>query len=140
VAVAVFSATLAGCTSYTGSPAHQVQEWAAGAGVVVNDAQLASDVTLLRKSVAARAPSAMTTNCAGLSYDSGTAYDNLPTPDSAITNELNIAYTDFLDAGNACAAASSVTSARVRAALVEIASGLDHLERAGALLKRDGVS
>ena len=41
----------------------------------------------------------VTSNCAGLVFDAGTAYGNLPTPDNTLTNELNVAYEDFASAG-----------------------------------------
>ena len=72
-------------------------------------------------------------------YDAGTAYGNLPTPDNTLTNELNIAYEDFANAGSSCSSASSVHSHTVTSALRVIAAGLVSLDQATRLLAADGV-
>jgi len=130
---------LAGCTSYTGSKAHQVSEWASIATVVSNDQLVVQDIAAIRRSVQVNALKDVTSNCAGLVFDSGTAYGNLPTPDNTLTNELNVAYVDFTSGGSSCAAVSSIHSAKFAAALRTIAAGMTALDKATRLLAADGV-
>ena len=130
---------LAGCTSYTGSKAHQVSEWASIATASSNDQLVVQDISAIRRSVRANLLKDVTSNCAGLVFDAGTAYGNLPTPDNTLTNELNVAYVDFSSAGSSCAAAHSVHSHQVAAALRTIAVGVVSLDKATRLLAADGV-
>ncbi len=130
---------LAGCTSYTGSKAHQVSEWASIAMVSSNDELVVQDISAIRRSIKASLIKDVTSNCSGLVIDSGTAYGNLPTPDNTLTNELNVAYEDFASAGSTCSAAHSVHSHQVAAALRRIDMGVVSLERATRVLAGDGV-
>jgi len=72
-------------------------------------------------------------------FDTGTAYGNLPTPDNTLTNELNVAYQDFANAGSSCAAARSLRSSRMTRALETIKGGLVSLDAATRRLAADGV-
>lgn len=130
---------LAGCTSYTGSKANQVRQWASIALVSSNDKLIVQDIAAIKASLRARQFKDVTSNCSGLVFDTGTAYGNLPTPDNTLTNELNIAYEDFASAGSSCAAAASLHSRRVTAALATIAVGVVSLDEATRLLAADGV-
>lgn len=132
-------AVLGGCTSYTGSPAHQVAEWASIADVSANDQLVLQDVAAIRLSVRKDLLKDVTSNCSGLVFDAGTADGNLPTPDNSLTNQLNAAYQDFVSGGSSCAAASSVHSGRVVSALKTIAAGVVILEAAERRLAADGV-
>ncbi len=130
---------LAGCTSYTGTRANQVREWASIALVASNDKLIVQDITAVKASLRARQLKDVTSNCSGLVFDTGTAYGNLPTPDITLTNELNVAYEDFASAGSSCAAAASLHSSRIAGALATIALGAVSLDRATRLLAADGV-
>lgn len=133
------SGLLGACTSYTGTPAHQVVEWASIATVTSNNQLVVQDIAAIRLSIKKDLIKDVTSNCAGLVFDSGTAYDNLPTPDNTLTDELNVAYVDFTNAGTSCAAATSVHSRRVTAALRTIAAGVVALDRANRRLAAEGV-
>jgi hypothetical protein len=130
---------LGGCTSYSGTTANQVRQWAAQSDVTYNNSILVQDVDHLQRSIAARDLKKITTNCDGLAYDTGTAYGNLPTPDNTLTNELNDAYQRFFAAGNGCSQAGSVDSPRVGRALRDSSKGLRLLAIATRHLDRDGV-
>lgn len=130
---------LGGCTSYTGSPAHQVAEWASIAGVSANDQLVVQDIAALRLSVRKDLLKDVTSNCSGLVFDAGTADGNLPTPNNSLTNQLNAAYQDFVSGGSSCAAARSVHSGQVVAALRTIAAGAVILDEAERRLASDGV-
>ena len=141
VAATVLTASLAaaGCTSYTGSPANQIREWAQQADVTANDAQLVADLGDFRRSVARGQLGEVTTNCAGLATDAGTADGNLPTPDNALTNQLNDAYEQFFNAGNDCAQATIMGSSRIVRANQRLTRGLAELRTAERKLRQAGV-
>jgi len=130
---------LSGCASYTGSHAHQVSEWASTASVVANDQLVTQDIAAIRLSVQKDLIKDVTSNCSGLVFDAGTGYGNLPTPDNTLTNELNVAYEDFANAGSSCAAARSVHSHVVVSALRTIETGVVALDKAARRLASDGV-
>jgi hypothetical protein len=130
---------LAGCVSGPTSLAQQVSQWASGATVSANDGFVVQDVAAIRRSAKRGLLKDFTSNCAGLVYDSGTAYGNLPTPDNTLTNELNVAYEDFAAGGNACAAVHSLHSLAVARAMRKIAEGVVALDRATRRLAADGV-
>jgi hypothetical protein len=139
VTVLLAIGALAGCTSYTGSKANQVREWASIASVSANDDLVRQDITAIKSSLEAGRLKDVTSNCSGLVFDTGTAYGNLPTPDNTLTNELNVAYQDFASAGSSCAAARSLGSDRISRALATIDVGVFSLDKASRLLAADGV-
>ncbi|MGP8221702.1 MAG: hypothetical protein ACLQQM_01600, partial [Acidimicrobiales bacterium] len=98
VAVVLALGPLLGCTSYTGSKANQVRQWASIALVTSNDNLVVQDIVAIKRSLRAKKFLDVTSNCSGLVFDTGTAYGNLPTPDNTLTNELNVAYEDFASA------------------------------------------
>jgi len=130
---------LSGCTSYTGSKANQVRQWASIALVTSNDNLVVQDIAAIKRSLRAKKFLDVTSNCSGLVFDTGTAYGNLPTPDNTLTNELNVAYEDFAAGGNSCAQAQSLHSRRVAAAMRKIAQGVVALDQATRRLAADGV-
>ena len=131
--------TLEGCTGYSGSKAHQVAQWASQYSVISNDQNVLADVRAIKLSLAADKLKDVTSNCAGLVFDAGTAYQNLPTPDNTLTNELSAAYQDFASAGSSCAAVGSLRSKKIPAALALISRGLVSLARATRRLGGEGV-
>lgn len=140
VVVAVLLAVvLAGCTSYTGSKANQVRQWASISSVSANDKLVVQDIAAIKRSLRVRQLKDVTSNCSGLVFDTGTAYGNLPAPDNTLTNELNVAYEHFANAGSSCAALDSLRSSRMKTALVSIAAGVVALDKATRLLAADGV-
>ncbi len=138
-AVLLVLGALAGCTSYTGSKANQVREWASIASVSSNDELIVQDVSAIKLSLRARRLKDVTSNCSGLVFDTGTAYGNLPAPDNTLTDELNVAYEDLAAAGSSCAWARRLGSHRITAALATIDAGLVSLDKAGRLLASDGA-
>jgi hypothetical protein len=130
---------LAGCTGYTGSKANQVRQWASTTSVSANDRLVSQDITAIRASLRAGRLKDVTSNCSGLVFDTGTAYGNLPTPDNTLTDELNVAYEDFANAGSSCAAVRNLRSGRMKRALAIIGAGLVSLDAATRRLAADGV-
>ena len=139
VTVLLALGSLAGCTSYTGSKANQVRQWASLSSVSANDALVTADIAAIKKSFSEGKLKYVTSNCSGLVFDTGTAYGNLPTPDNTLTNELNVAYQDFVSAGSACAAVHELGSSRMTKALETIEVGLVSLDEASHRLAADGV-
>ena len=134
------SVVVAGCgTGYSGTKANQVAQWASQYSVVSNDQLVVDDASAIKASVSAGKLKDVTSNCAGLAVDAGTAYGNLPTPEVTLTDELNTAYEDFAAAGGQCAAATSLGSGKLTAALRTIAAGLVSLKAATRLLAAEGV-
>jgi len=129
----------AGCTGYSGTKANQVSQWASQYAVIANDQLVVNDVVAIRASVRAAQLKDVTSNCAGLAVDTGTAYGNLPTPDTTLTAELNVAYEGFASAAGDCAAAGSLSSSKITAALTKVKTALVSLERATRLLASEGV-
>jgi hypothetical protein len=129
----------AGCTGYSGSVSHQVTQWASQYSVISNDSTVIADVSAIRRSLKAGRLKDVTSNCAGLVDDAGTAYGNLPTPDNTLTNELNTAYQDFANAGGNCATLKALHGAKLSAALRTISAGVAALARARQQLASDGV-
>jgi hypothetical protein len=139
VTVLLVLGLLAGCTGYTGSKANQVRQWASTTSVSANDGLVRQDIAAIKASLRAGQLKDVTSNCSGLVFDTGTAYGNLPTPDNTLTNELNVAYQDFANAGSSCAAARSLRSSRMTRALETIKGGLVSLDAATRRLAADGV-
>jgi len=133
------ASSTAGCTGYSGPVANQVGQWASQYSVVSNDRTVVSDIDAIKLSLQAGRLKDLTSNCAGLVDDAGTAYGNLPTPDNTLTNELSTAYQDFANAGSSCATARSIDSGTITRALGTISRGLVALARADRRLARDGV-
>jgi hypothetical protein len=131
--------TVAGCTSNAGTMATQVSDWASGATVISNDQLVVQDIAALQRSVKEGLIRYVTTNCAGLVTDAGTAYGNLPAPDNTLTDELNVAYEDFANAGSRCATAQNVHSRKVTGALRTISEGVVSLDAATRRLASYGV-
>jgi hypothetical protein len=96
---------LAGCAGQeqSGSPAHQVATWVAGAGAGSSigsvDADLRNvDVILQRHDPAGEVRSV----CAILASDAANGNGNLPSPDQTLSLDLSKAYATAYDAGNDC--------------------------------------
>ena len=113
----------AGCSNTGGSTRVQVGAWASGASYDSANSQIDSDLSYLAKAQRSAAFKAFQVNCEGFSGDVETLYETLPTPDTALTNELNAAFTSWFNAAATCAKASSVRSDAYRDAVSEIASG-----------------
>jgi len=130
---------LAGCSSYSGTRSEKVRQWADQNTFVANHDQLVSDIGSLRKAVATGQAKIVRTVCGGFAYDVGTAYDTLPTPDQALTSDLNDADTVFLAAATTCGAVDSVHSAAMTRANREIEEGMGDLKKAQQVLASLGV-
>lgn len=129
-AVVTSALVLAGCSGYTGNHAHRVGEWASAASLSANDALIRADIAGIASGIARRELRATRTECDGLATDAGTAYGELPTPDRALTGDLNTAYLDDVAAAESCTAARSFASPRFARYRREIAAGVAALRAA----------
>jgi hypothetical protein len=94
---------LAGCTAQSGDPSKQVSTWMSqsGDGTLIGQVEVDSrNVDLALKDH--NTSSAVKTVCALLSTDALTGIGNLPSPDTALTNDLNSAFEDASAAGKDC--------------------------------------
>lgn len=136
----VLGVVLAGCAGYSGTPRQQVQEWASANSYKANERQVVSDADRLERAQRQGTVLQLRTVGEGLSSDTGTLYQTLPTPDQELTSELNRASQNFFHAGETCADAPSTHTARVVRAMAEVRSGLKELAAARQRFAHFGVS
>jgi hypothetical protein len=105
-ALAAAGVALAACSGGT------VADWARSTGAGGNDYQLVSDIAHLRSGILLHQLARLRVACEATSNDASTADGELPTPDHALTEELNTAYLDLYDGGVDCYEASSFSSAK----------------------------
>lgn len=121
------------CASAGGSPASRVTQWASAAGIQGLDQTIVSDMSDLLKARAEHKAVYVKTLCSVLYDDVEQAYVQLPSPDQALTNELNDAY---LDIGNG---ADAVDAGQTGKGYAEVAAGSASLTAATARLASYGV-
>ena len=110
--LAAGSALLAACAGQeqSGPPAARVATWVSGSGGGAAIGTLRVDAANVSGALARHDPSAaIKTVCALLTTDAETAIGNLPTPDTALTDDLNAAYEDAASAGDDCYSGSGGT-------------------------------
>jgi hypothetical protein len=106
----VLALAAAGCSNYTGGAAQRVKEWASGASWSSDDSQIVQDLTDLANGYRARALPQLRTACDYFATDAATLYNNLPAPDTRLSNELSSSLTGFDKAAQDCSTASSFNS------------------------------
>jgi hypothetical protein len=146
-AVALVAAlALAGCSNTSGSPSHQVQQWADSSGYTNASGStglgqfIAGDLAGLKAGLRARDLGALRTACAGFTQDADNLYSELPTPDETLTNEFALSLTEFSEAGADCYQASGFRAAKFLKYEKLLKSGTAEYDRALARLKSFGVS
>ncbi len=134
----------AGCSSgadMTGTMAHRVSAWAKAAGVSATDATIADDIARISRARHSRDLSGLKTECAVLGTDVQMANDELPAPDTTLTEDLSRAYTAYGDSSADCySGASSSDRGRLSRADAELARGNLYLARAKQRLGVFGAS
>lgn len=131
---------LAGCAPYSGTTAQKVQQWERHSSFVSDNDTLVDDVIRVREAVKIGTVKQVRTICGGFASNVGTAYTTLPTPDQALTDDLNAADILFVNAATSCSGVSSVSSPTMRRALAKLTSGLAQLGRAQRRLQSLGVT
>lgn len=135
IATGVVAFIASGSFGPGGTPAQQLSSWVESAGLGQTIGTLEADNRHVADVISGhKGTSAVHTVCAVLANDAQTANDQLPTPDTAVSQALARAYTFEYDAGEACyhAGASNgpllTQSARYRAeAASEISSALGRI-------------
>lgn len=135
----VATSLLAGCSGLTGSQAHRVAQWAAGAGAVAADGLVLADVRGVDAGIAAHLLTETHTACDGLASDAASAYGELPTPDAALTHLLSGAYLAYSRAAQDCSDARAPTAAAFASYRREVAVANRLLRRATSRLASFGV-
>jgi hypothetical protein len=92
---------LAACGGTPASLAQQVRSWAASTGFAAGTRELTGDLSRL-SDLPSDSPGARRTACDVLVTDALSANQQLPTPDSQLTNLLSQAYTSAATAGRDC--------------------------------------
>ena len=91
-----------------------MQSWAMQQNFVSSDALIKSDLVGIDAGIRLRDLSGLRTDCVGFSADIDQVYATLPTPDSTVTSELNIAFTKYWGPGTQmCYGADSFLSAKM---------------------------
>lgn len=138
--IGLAAVTLSACSPAGGSVTVQVSQWASQTGISGLDSTVAGDVHDIEGARRADKPLTVRTLCGVLEEDVGQAYDQLPSPDGAITTDLDSAYLALGQGANECysAAADGDTKA-LGSAYAEIESGSRHLSAGTARLAALGV-
>jgi hypothetical protein len=117
-----------------------VSSWATQSGIVGLDATVAADVHDFEGALAAGKQGTARTLCGVLEEDVGPAYDELPSPDQQLTNDLNGAYLTLGQGADDCyRALGGGNKALLTKSLGEIRSGSGLLAAADARLESFGV-
>ena len=104
-AVAIGSMALAGCAAQeqSGSLAHRVTSWVAGAGAGSSIGTVEVDIKNVNLAFRQSDPPGEIRSVCGLVVtDAGTANGNLPSPDQQLSDDLSAAYATAYDAGTDC--------------------------------------
>ena len=138
-AIGVAAIALSGCASH--APLRtQISDWAGTSGIVGLDQQVTADLSAITKARPVASPGTMQTLCLVLNDDAGAAYDELPSPDQQLTNELNAAYMELDRGATDCGQGESTADrALIGQAFSEIARGTADLRQASSLLASFGV-
>jgi hypothetical protein len=111
-----YFAAVAQLDAYLSGPtlSGRLQVWAANANYSADSEQISEDLTALQGDLKGRQLPALKTECGAFVIDVAALYDQLPTPDRAITGELDSSLGDFSSAARDCSDSSSFTSAKFK--------------------------
>ena len=129
LAAVIVAITAAGCTG-GGSPAAQLRSWQSGASYGSSQQLFVSDVHEIANGLSRGPLVAVKTACDGLGVDAANAYGELPTPDHALTEDLNGEYLDYTNAAQSCSTAPALRSSAVTRYRLLVAKAADELARA----------
>jgi hypothetical protein len=109
VALAGLALSASACASDADTPA-ALAAWASQATYGSNNALLRTDLEEIASGIAQDELVPTRTACDGLGTDAANAIGELPTPDNKLTNELNAAYSDLVNAAQSCSEAPAFAS------------------------------
>jgi len=114
LALCTLAFALSSCSSRPASLRSKMQSWATQQNFVSGDATIKSDLVGIDAGIGLRDLVGLRTDCVGFSADVDQIYATLPTPDSTVTSELNIAFTKYWGPGTQlCYGADSFSSAKM---------------------------
>lgn len=119
----------AACGASADTPA-ALSGWAAGAGYRSSLRLLRTDVEEIATGISKGALAATRTACDGLGSDAATAIGQLPTPDHALTRELNAYYSGLVNAAQACSEARALDSPAMARYRRRVAAAQEQLQAA----------
>jgi hypothetical protein len=130
VAVPLLLAACAGA-EMSGTPAHRISTWVAGAGAGPSIGAIEADNATIDRALAIHSPAGVIrTACALLSNDSSAGNSNLPTPDDQLTTALENAYQVEYSAGNNCYSGAGGNASLLRRSADERRQGAADLAQA----------
>ena len=119
--------------------AGKLQVWAANANYSADAEQISLDLTGLQNDLKGRQFPALRTECGGFGVDVQALYDQLPTPDQTISDELGSSLSSYGTASEDCSDSSSFTSAKFQAYERLMTSSGKTYQRAVGQLASHGV-
>lgn len=99
----------------------RLRAWESGSSYSLDQGFITSDIQEIGTGLRAGQLSAVRTTCDGLGFDAGTADGELPTPDQALTDDLNDEYLTATNAAQSCSTATMVHGQRIERYLTLIA-------------------
>ncbi len=130
-----------GCGGAPASMRTRVLSWANAQSYGAIEQNLNADLVDLHNGIKDHALTQLHTACEGFKYDLGSAYQILPAPDATVTNDLNVAISQYLAPGaTLCTGATSITSRSYLTFLHDLALGTAVYNAAGRILHHDGVA
>lgn len=91
----------------------RLRAWEAGSSYATDQGYIATDIREITTGIRKGPLKALHTACDGLAVDAANAYGELPTPDQALTEDLNDEYLDATDAAQSCSTSALLHGRRV---------------------------
>jgi hypothetical protein len=99
----------------------RLRAWESGSSYSTDQGYIATDIGEIATGIRTGPLGALRTACDGLGVDAANAYGELPTPDSALTTDLNDEYLTAENAAQSCSTAATRHGGRVGRYLALIA-------------------
>jgi outer membrane murein-binding lipoprotein Lpp len=136
VPVLCIGAVLAGCSSKPDSAADRISSWASSTGLSSGINQIKDDAANVAKVERIGSPGAIRANCAVLDLDTENANQNLPSPDTQLTQDLSDAYTAEIQAAQDCYHGAGTKTDLIDRGRIAQAAAYSDLSTSLALLAR----
>jgi hypothetical protein len=111
--VLLLTVVLSACNNTKNSMRDRMQSWANDQSYVSAESIVKADLAGIAAGIRLHDLRGVRTDCVGFSTDIDQIYGGLPAPDRTVTNELNVAITEFWGPGSeSCYAAKSFANAK----------------------------
>ncbi|MGA8297416.1 MAG: hypothetical protein WB770_10270 [Acidimicrobiales bacterium] len=121
--------------SHTTLP-QRLRAWESGASYLQDQSLISTDIREIATGIRTGPLQALHTACDGLAVDSANAYGELPTPEQALTSDLNDEYLTATNAAQSCSTSTSRHGGRIERYLTLIARAKRDLRGANARIAR----